>query len=368
MHPTHHTPGSILKPHRPVWIRLISLIAIFIIIAVAAIQRNGYLFGCQMSSSPSDSPSVKNPTSSTTINTSSIGQHVSGYNGPVPLEIHLSNGCIDSITPLPNTETPSFFNRAAAILHSWDGLTPEQALTKQVDAVSGATFSSKAIIENVRIAMTQATHASQTATASDTSESLTLKYTIALLVALAAAICPLFIHNKRYRFVQHLLNAGVLGFWTGTFLDYSVLLHIFSHGLPITLASILTLLLMIVAFIFPLFGKRGHYCSWVCPFGSLQEIAGKTRLPKIHIGPNTLHCLRIFKTLLWALLILSLWTGMLASWIDYEIFTAFIIKSASVVVLTIGALFLILSLFIMRPFCRFVCPVGTLLRLSEARS
>ena len=35
------------------------------------------------------------------------------------------------------------------LLNIWDGLTLKEAKAKQVDAVTGATFSSKALIENV---------------------------------------------------------------------------------------------------------------------------------------------------------------------------------------------------------------------------
>ena len=37
-----------------------------------------------------------------------------------------------------------------AMLTAWDGLTVKEAKSKQVDAVTGATFTSKALIENVQ--------------------------------------------------------------------------------------------------------------------------------------------------------------------------------------------------------------------------
>lgn len=353
----------------PPLIRLVSLIAVFCILASIALIREHTLFGHSYDSKQPSELTTQSAQDQCVINTSLIGQNISGYNGPVPLEIHITNGRIDSVSALPNHETPSFFKRAESILQSWDGLTLQEALNKRVDAVSGATFSSNAIIENMHAGIAEAANRDTELPAESASDSLqwSAKYTIAFIIALSAAVCPLFIRSRKYRMVQQLLNVGVLGFWAGTFLDYSLFIKTFAYGIPVATSSLLTILMFIVAFVYPIFGKKNHYCSWICPFGSLQELAGKTKMPKIHISPETLKKLRIAKTLLWCVLMLCLWSGVMASWIDYEIFTAFIVESASTVVIVIGGLFTVLSIFIMRPFCRFVCPVGTLLNISEGR-
>lgn len=82
-----------------------------------------------------------------------LGKKIQGYAGTVPLDVYLLHGKVVKVVALPNNETPGFFQSAAAILGSWNGLTPKQALAKKVDAVSGATFSSRAIIDNVKAAL-----------------------------------------------------------------------------------------------------------------------------------------------------------------------------------------------------------------------
>ena len=62
---------------------------------------------------------------------------------------------------------------------------------------------------------------------------------------------------------------------------------------------------------------------------------------------------------------LCLWSGVWFDWIDYEPFSAFVVKSASWVAIVIGVAFLLLSTVVMRPYCRFVCPMGTLFKLSQ---
>ncbi len=89
-----------------------------------------------------------------TITTADLCRNVRGYAGPVPVAVTFSNNKIISIKALPNAETPAYFRRVeqSGIYKQWIGLTPKQAVAKKVDAVSGATFSSRALIENVRAA------------------------------------------------------------------------------------------------------------------------------------------------------------------------------------------------------------------------
>lgn len=86
----------------------------------------------------------------TVINTSKLAADVKGYNGAVPLEIHLKDGKVQKVVALKNSETPSFFQKAAKLLTAWNGKTVKEASTMKVDAVTGATYSSNAIIYNVR--------------------------------------------------------------------------------------------------------------------------------------------------------------------------------------------------------------------------
>ena len=84
---------------------------------------------------------------------------VNGYNGPTPLLIALdAENHIKNVVLLANQETPRFAQRVeeSGLYASWNGLTVDEALDKQVDAVSGATFSSKAVIENLRIGLKEA--------------------------------------------------------------------------------------------------------------------------------------------------------------------------------------------------------------------
>ncbi len=75
-------------------------------------------------------------------------EEVKGYNGNTPLLIVLdAEDHIKNVILLSNKETPRFAERVtnAGLYQSWDGLTVEEALGKQVDAVSGATYTSESV-------------------------------------------------------------------------------------------------------------------------------------------------------------------------------------------------------------------------------
>lgn len=88
------------------------------------------------------------------INTTKLGYDARGYRGPTPLELRIQKNKIVSVKALRNNETPKYFERVQAeMLPKYEGRSVNEAQTMEVDAVTGATFSSKAVSENVRRAL-----------------------------------------------------------------------------------------------------------------------------------------------------------------------------------------------------------------------
>lgn len=346
--------------------RVIGMIVAFCIPLTLALVLHGTLFGTapgEQSKSAAKEESIARHGESIVINTSAIGRDISGYGGPVPVEIYATGGVIDSIRALPNSESPEFFSKlkARGLTAAWNGKTLEEAADMEVDGVTGATYSSRAFIANVRAG---AAYAEGAGNKPAPDYGLSAAGIAALLVIIAGAVLPLFIHNKAYRAVQQAMNIAVLGFWAGTFLDYAMMAGFFAGRPHMSLSFITAVLLLVVGFIYPALGKPGHYCAWICPFGSLQELAGKAPVKKWKLSPSLIKGLDRFRLALWCVLLILLYSGLAVEWIDYEIFTAFILTSASWIVIAVGAVFIILSLFISRPFCRFVCPTGSLLKAN----
>lgn len=88
------------------------------------------------------------------VNTTEIGKDVDGYVGPTPLKVYIRKNKIEKIEFLPNQETPKYWNAAVKHLQNkWDGMKVSEAKTAEVDGRTGATFSSDAIKQNVKLAV-----------------------------------------------------------------------------------------------------------------------------------------------------------------------------------------------------------------------
>ena len=383
--------------------RLLSLVVVVLILAAAAILRDGRILGHDLRKAH-EAKALKNDTLEVTpdgafvVNTKPLAKDVQGYGGPVPLKIHIKDGRVAAVEAEPNAESPDFFNRAKTLLNHWQNKSVDEALAEEVDAVSGATFSSRAIIANMQRGLAYAKQHGQwgedgsvgalgtsaspieggSAGALETSAppivgssvgalETSAPPIVALIVVLLGAVVPLFYNNRRLHLVQLAVNVVVLGLWTGTFVSYTLFLRIFAGGVSLSAIGALAapLLMLIVALIYPLAGRSGHYCANVCPFGSAQELAGKLSRRKLRITPRVLKLLSVLRNLLWGVLMALLLTGTCTAWIDYELFTAFLYSSASVWVIVLAALFLVLSVWVPRPYCRFVCPTGALVKSVE---
>ncbi|MGL5272598.1 MAG: 4Fe-4S binding protein, partial [Phocaeicola sp.] len=156
----------------------------------------------------------------------------------------------------------------------------------------------------------------------------------------------------------------VLGFWSGSFISLSLLVNILANGVNYWL-FIIPFLLIVTAFIYPLFGKKNHYCTWICPLGACQELLNKSVPYKISISNRVLKYLDYFREGLFIFLLTIMWLGVGFEAMDYELFSVFLFQSASSYLLIAGAVFAVLSCFVQRPYCRFVCPTGSLFKFSE---
>ena len=88
------------------------------------------------------------------INTTELGKDVEGYQGTTPLKVYIKSGKVEKIEFLKSTETPKYYVKVKkALQDKWNGKKVKEAKTMQVDVVTGATFSSEAVIENVRRAL-----------------------------------------------------------------------------------------------------------------------------------------------------------------------------------------------------------------------
>ena len=76
-----------------------------------------------------------------------------GYNGYTPLLVHFKQDKIVKIEALHNEETPKYYGKVKKNLFpKYTGMKASKAAKAKVDGVTGATYTSKAVKDNVKAA------------------------------------------------------------------------------------------------------------------------------------------------------------------------------------------------------------------------
>ena len=90
----------------------------------------------------------------TVVNTTELGKDVIGYVATTPLKIYIQKNKVVKIEALKNQETPKYFIKVKKqLLDKWNGKKVSEAAKMKVDGVTGATFSSDAVIKNVQLGL-----------------------------------------------------------------------------------------------------------------------------------------------------------------------------------------------------------------------
>ncbi len=284
------------------------------------------------------------------------GNH--GYGGKVPLFIGLKGDTIVGIQLLPNNETAEFMNyiKEDRLLARWEGVKISEVSGMEVDAVSGATESSKAIIRGMR----------QGAARYLNEEESSLKSNFAgiakdLLFLLVVLFSLLMAYNKsirKYRWVYLIAVLLVIGIYTGKVLSIKLLYGWLSKGIPWE-TNWQSTLLLIMALAMPLLKKPKFYCTYLCPMGALQELINKlspAKKRRISLKKSPFSLSEIYLTLILASLVL----GFTVELSYLEPFMVFMYKVAGTALFIFVTVIAIMALFFSKPWCTF-CPTGCLI-------
>lgn len=296
---------------------------------------------------------------------SPAADNISGFGGAVPLLIGVTaQGKIDNLVMLPNGETPDYAEKVqnSGFLKLWNGLEMAAAAEKQIDAVSGATLTSTAV-KNTLKATLQAELGNKATIKTDYSVRVKNLLLVGILgLALFAFRNPQY--GSKLRLAVLVLSLVVLGIWQGTMLSVTTFAAWLVNGIPLAGQWGLALIFAFAVLI-PIFCGKSFYCYYVCPFGAVQELAGRLRRKKISIPLRLMKILVHLRCvmLLAVMIVLLLGAGIDVSY--FEPFSAFRPQSASWAAVGIAAISFVLAIFINRPWCRFGCPCGEFLDLGR---
>jgi polyferredoxin len=167
--------------------------------------------------------------------------------------------------------------------------------------------------------------------------------------------------SRRYIFILMIFSLAYFGFWRegcvcsiGAIQNVTLSLFDSRYVLPITVIAFFLLPLFFTLF----FGRI--FCAAVCPLGAIQDLflLRPLKLPRwLEHGLGLLAYLYLGAAVLFAA------TGSAFIICQYDPFVSFFRRSGSLNIFILGFSFLIISLFVGRPYCRFLCPYGVLLRL-----
>lgn len=133
------------------------------------------------------------------------------------------------------------------------------------------------------------------------------------------------------------------------------------------------LILMVIVFMLSLlFGAV--FCGWICPLGTVQELVGKVGRRVLgksynNIIPSKLdNYLRFLRygVLIWVIYVTAATTELIFNDYDpYHALYTFWSGEVAIEALVILAVSLIFSLFVERPWCKYACPYGALLGITN---
>ncbi|HLX63622.1 MAG TPA: PQQ-binding-like beta-propeller repeat protein [Planctomycetota bacterium] len=125
-----------------------------------------------------------------------------------------------------------------------------------------------------------------------------------------------------------------------------------NYAVPLSVAAFFFLPLLAALF----FGRV--FCSGVCPLGAIQDVF---LLRPVKVPRWLEHALGLLAWIYLGAAILFAATSSAFIICEYDPFISFFRRTGSLNMLLLGSSFLLLSMFVGRPYCRFLCPYGTLL-------
>jgi NosR/NirI family nitrous oxide reductase transcriptional regulator len=296
-----------------------------------------------------------------------INETSPAYGGEMVVSVLVdTTGVIRDLKVARHRETPSFLEKTErkALRKSLIGKSYDDpfVIGADVDVVSGATYTSQAIIScaqlgSGRIARDQLKFEVAPPEAPGLEIGIPEIALLVLYVLALIGIYKLTRFKKTLRWITMLGGLFILGFWFSMPLTLSKL-NTFLLGYLPDWHTQLYWYLMIGGFVLSIvITRKNIYCNWICPLGGLQECLGT-------IGGAKPRFSRRFNGIMkWVQRGVALLAILLALYfrnpvqLNYEIFGVALSLTGATYLFILTGIFIVASVFIKRPWCNYLCPV-----------
>jgi len=303
----------------------------------------------------------------------------SGYGGEITVAVAVSalppRGRVLASTIVDHKESPSYIARVQrkGFLESLQNLSYRDPLVlgEDVDAVTGATYTSKAIIQSIGEA-TRSIASRQLSLELPPRPAKQVSFGFPEVVLIALFVVGFLGINRRskyrlvLRWISMITALVVIGLVLNNPLTLTSINKLLMGYLPDWRDNLYWYLLTGGVILILLVDRKNHYCDWVCPFGAAQECLGLVGGAKVRsMGPFS-------EPLRWLPRLLALTAILIALFFrnpgmsSYEAFAVFFdffrlnveaFRDLSRYRFFLLAIVLVAALFIKRPWCRFLCPI-----------
>jgi NosR/NirI family nitrous oxide reductase transcriptional regulator len=290
-----------------------------------------------------------------------------GYGGEMEVAVAVSpKGVIIGLAIVDQKETAAFLRRVlrSDLLNSLRGKVYSDpfALENDVDGVTGATYSCRAITDSVRKASRKVAAKELGFSAPpEPSPKVQFGFPEAVLVALfgfgIVGRLRRFKYKKFARWISMFVGLVVLGFLYNMPLTIVWINKILLGVWPTWQTNLYWIILIGgILFVYTVDNKN-PYCEWFCPFGATQECLGVVGGAKVRVPRRSHNLLRWSQRLLAlaAIAVALIFRNPGVS--SYEVFGAFFRLIGSNFLFVLLGIVLVASLFIRRPWCSYLCPL-----------
>lgn len=287
-------------------------------------------------------------------------EHPGGYGGKIRIAVifDLKDNVL-GVSLVDHNETGSFVEMLhnKGFFDSWSGHHALEALNKDVETITGATMSTKAVIAMARSNLMA--HTGEKAKLKGESKIPFVRIGVLAVLIFALFSCFFPAKFRKFRLVMLVFSVIFMGFLGGKSLSLALFSGWLHNGVSTEMWD--SLLITGAAILVPFFFGKNFYCTVLCPMGAFQELLCRIPVKKFCVPNKVSKVLVMFRSVYLYVLLGLMILGTAEDFSPFEPFSAFQFKAAGVVTLVIAGLMLFASIFISKPWCRYFCPTGELI-------